>query len=77
MSTLTSALPLSIPLAGELVRGTLLCRRDRFLAEVRLDSGNMVEAHCVNPGRMEAFVEEGATVWLSTATGEKSTKRRY
>ena len=26
------------------------------------------EAHCINPGRMEAFVDVGARVWVSEAT---------
>lgn len=50
-----------------LVRGTLLRRYDRFLADVTLDDGTRTTAHCVNTGAMEGLVLEGATVWLSPA----------
>ena len=49
-----------------LVAGRLRGRRDRFVADVVLDADPdvPVAAHCINPGRMEAFVEPGARVWL-------------
>ena len=71
--------PIFVPYEAELQRGTLLDRRDRFIANVRLPAGD-VEAHCVNPGRMEAFVDAGASVWLlpapDTAAG-RARKLRY
>ena len=71
--------PIFVPYEAELQRGTLLDRRDRFIANVRLPTGD-VEAHCVNPGRMEAFVDAGASVWLlpapDTAAG-RARKLRY
>jgi sugar fermentation stimulation protein A len=51
-----------------LVRGVLLGRHQRFLADVKLRSGERVIAHCVNSGRMEGLVRKGAAVWLLPAS---------
>ena len=56
--------PVFVGFDSSLVAGILLARHDRFIARVRLDGGDEVESHCVNPGRMEGFVEDGARVWL-------------
>ena len=45
-------------------RGTLLARRKRFLADVRLDNGDMVVAHCPNTGSMMGVADPGCPVWL-------------
>lgn len=56
---------LRLPFSGPLLPGRLLCRRDRFLAEVELAGGERVVAHCVNTGRMEGLTLPGRAVWLS------------
>ncbi len=51
-----------------LVEGTLLARRVRFLADVRLDDGTVVTAHCVNSGSLRGVLATGQRVRLSRAT---------
>lgn len=48
-----------------LVAGRLIKRYKRFLADVILDSGETVTAHCTNSGSMKSCLEEGAEVYLS------------
>tara|TARA_R110002012_G_scaffold30111_3_gene91800 strand:+ start:267 stop:995 length:729 start_codon:yes stop_codon:yes gene_type:complete len=48
-----------------LVPGTLVKRYKRFLADVRLDDGQEVVAHCPNTGSMKAVNVPGCRVWLS------------
>jgi sugar fermentation stimulation protein A len=46
-------------------KGKLIKRYKRFLADVTLDDGTLVTAHCPNTGSMESCYVEGSTVWLS------------
>ena len=48
-----------------LLLGTLLRRYQRFLADVRLDSGETVTAHCTNTGSLKTCAEPGWRVALS------------
>lgn len=57
-----------------LVRGKLLQRYKRFLADVRLDSGEIITASCPNTGSMIGLKEPGTAVWLSTSD---SPTRKY
>jgi len=45
----------------------LILREKRFLAHVRLDSGETVVAHTNNSGRMTGCSDPGSVVWLSPA----------
>ncbi len=59
-----------------LIRGRLIKRYKRFLADIQLDNGEMVTAHCANSGSMMGLKDAGNLVWLSPQTNPKA-KLRY
>lgn len=63
-------------LPSPLVRGRLIKRYKRFLADVELENGETVTAHCANPGSMMGVAPPGAPVWLADHQGSKR-KLRY
>ena len=52
-----------------LVKGSLIKRYKRFLADVQLDTGEIVTAHVANSGAMLGTSDPGLEVWLSPAAG--------
>jgi len=59
----------------KLVHGTLIKRYKRFLADVRLDNGEEVTAHCTNSGSMKSCLENGAEVYLTPVSDPKRKTR--
>lgn len=59
-----------------LIPGILVERYKRFLADVRLDNGDIITAHTPNTGSMLGCAEPGSRVWLRD-TGNPSRKYPY
>lgn len=57
-----------------LIRGRLIRRYKRFLAEVELDGGEIITASCPNTGSMRGLSAPGSYIWLSTSD---SRTRKY
>ncbi len=55
----------------EFISGRLIKRYKRFFADVKLDSGEVVTAHCPNTGSMMGLLTEGNIVYLSETDNEK------
>ena len=53
------------------IAGRLIKRYKRFFADVKLDSGEVVTAHCPNTGSMMGLLEEGNIVLLTKTDNEK------
>jgi sugar fermentation stimulation protein A len=56
--------------SDRLIRGTLIKRYKRFLADVRLADGRIVTAHCTNTGSMIGCNKPGSIVYISRSTKE-------
>jgi sugar fermentation stimulation protein A len=50
-----------------LLRGRLVKRYKRFLADVILDNGDLITTTCPNTGSMMGLLEPGSFVWLSSS----------
>ncbi len=60
-----------------LTAGTLVKRYRRFLADVRLEDGRQVTAHCPNSGSMKTCSEPGRPVYLSSHFDNPKRKLPY
>ena len=54
-----------------LIEGVLIKRYKRFLADIELESGEVVTAHCANTGPMKGLLNEGAKVRISVSHSPK------
>ena len=54
-----------------LIEGVLINRYKRFLADIKLDSGEVVTAHCANTGPMKGLLTKGAKVRISISPSPK------
>lgn len=59
----------------KLTHGKLIKRYKRFLADIELDNGEIITAHCTNSGSMKSCIEEGAEVYLSETDNPKRKTR--
>lgn len=55
----------------KLQRGRLIKRYKRFLADIQLPDGEVVIAHCPNPGSMLRCAPDNAPVWLTKSDNPK------
>ncbi len=53
-----------------LIPGTLIKRYKRFLADITLETGEKITAHCANPGSMMNVAPEGGRVWVSRSASK-------
>ena len=67
---------LSTPIPGPLSKGLFQKRANRFLLQVRLeDTGEEVDAHMADPGRLKELRLPGKRIWLRPANNPKRKTR--
>ncbi|MEB3162791.1 MAG: DNA/RNA nuclease SfsA [Prochlorothrix sp.] len=54
-----------------LLPGTLITRYKRFFADIELDNGEVITAHCPNTGPMTGIYQPGARVYVSHSDNPK------
>ena len=54
-----------------LIEGVLIKRYKRFLADIKLGTGEVVTVHCANTGPMKGLLSEGAKVRISASSSPK------
>ncbi len=64
-----------IHMAG-LIKGRLVTRYKRFFADIELDTGETITAHCPNPGKMLGLLDSG-TPALVTHLNDPKKKLQY
>ena len=60
-----------------LIKGKLIKRYKRFLADIELDDGTQITAHCANPGSMLTLKAPGSRVWVTKVPDNVERKLRY
>ncbi len=59
-----------------LIKGRLVARYKRFFADIELDTGDTITAHCPNPGKMLGLLDAG-TPALCTHLNDPKKKLQY
>ena len=62
-------------LGRPLAKGTLVKRYKRFLADIELEDGEVITAHCANSGAMTSCAEPGRPVLISDSENPKRKLR--
>lgn len=60
-----------------LLPGVLIKRYKRFLADIQLDDGAVITAHCANSGSLRRLKNPGSRVWVMPAPPDTTRKLRY
>ena len=54
-----------------LIEGVLIKRYKRFLADIQLENGALITAHCANTGPMKGLLNQGSKVRISISSSPK------